>query len=422
MLNISLSAELPLIAVSTRDTVNASSVIARLAAPRKVSAVTPKDLDNFEKDRVYTILMKPKDPDLNYESLYLKLAKVGASLVIINPPKVYATMFDAGELETPKDMIEKFLMMGLSEGPEGAATAKKMIASLGNCTLKDTSELLRLTMARDHSFTPEGLLRSRKEFFQQQQGLTQVLGDTTFYDPPGYLVEWLGKESHFFLNETDHRLIPRGLLFDGPPGTGKTAGAGYIARSLGIPLFRFDVASSKVKWVGESERVMRENLQRLDREEPCVVLIDEVEKIFASSRGEGDGNTTTSMLSQLLWWLAEHRSRVLTLMTTNAIGKLPPELYRERRIDQVMTFRGLEVGSDETRGFVARLMNTFGIKEPEKAKAKENYHAAIEGIIRDASDPEQTYVSQSRITEGTFSWIKSSKLAGLKTSDALEAA
>ena len=48
------------------------------------------------------------------------------------------------------------------------------------------------------------------------------------------------------------------------------------------------------------------------------------------------------MMSQLLWWLAEHRSRVLAIMTTNNAKALPKELYREGRMDKVMVFEGLE--------------------------------------------------------------------------------
>lgn len=74
---------------------------------------------------------------------------------------------------------------------------------------------------------------------------------------------------------------------------------------------------------------------------PCVVLIDEVEKVFQS--GE-DGGVTSRILSQLLWWLAEHRTRVLTVMTTNDYAAIPPELYRPGRLDKVMFLPKLPLG------------------------------------------------------------------------------
>lgn len=65
----------------------------------------------------------------------------------------------------------------------------------------------------------------------------------------------------------------------------------------------------------------------------CVVLLDEVEKVFVQ---DSDGGVLSRMMSQLLWWLAEHRAQVLTVMTTNNRSKIPPELYRKGRVDEVL--------------------------------------------------------------------------------------
>jgi SpoVK/Ycf46/Vps4 family AAA+-type ATPase len=65
-----------------------------------------------------------------------------------------------------------------------------------------------------------------------------------------------------------------------------------------------------------------------------VVLIDEVEKVFVKDQ---DNGVMQRMMSQLLWWLSEHRSQVLTVMTTNDRSKIPPELFREGRINDTLT-------------------------------------------------------------------------------------
>src|SRR5581483_7259547 len=127
-----------------------------------------------------------------------------------------------------------------------------------------------------------------------------------FYAPDDKLAAWIKKERTFFLHEKDDRLVPRGLLFDGPPGVGKTSGAKFIAEQWGVPLYRVDIGGTKNKWLGESEANWLANLSRLDNEEPCIALFDEIEKAFSVQHGHGDSGTTTTMLSQLLWWLAEH--------------------------------------------------------------------------------------------------------------------
>ena len=148
-------------------------------------------------------------------------------------------------------------------------------------------------------------------------------------------------------------------MLDGSPGTGKTAGAKFIAQQFGVPLYRMDVGGTKAKWVGESEGNLLINLSRIDQEAPAVCLLDEVEKVFASANTDSSG-TTSTMLSQLLWWLAERRTRILVVMTTNNAKALPRELYREGRVDRVLVFEGL--GKYAASMFVVSVLATFGMK------------------------------------------------------------
>ena len=140
-------------------------------------------------------------------------------------------------------------------------------------------------------------------------------------------------------------------------------------------------------------------LRRLDQEEPCVVLMDEAEKMF----GEGgyDGGTSANMFSQLLWWLAEHRSRVLTVMTTNSLVKLPKELYRPGRIDEVMWFNGLEIGAGTE--FAKAVIATFkGVKVAEKDLVK-----ALGKLYVDTQ-----VVSHSTITRTVYVLVKAALQSG----------
>jgi SpoVK/Ycf46/Vps4 family AAA+-type ATPase len=153
------------------------------------------------------------------------------------------------------------------------------------------------------------------------------------------------------------------LLFDGAAGTGKTAASKYIAQKFGVPLYHLDLGAMKGKYVGESEGNLIAALTQVDQVEPCVVILDEVEKIFQNS---GDSGVTSGLLSQLLWWLQEHKTQVFTVMTTNNRLAIPPELYREGRIDAVMVFMGLEdfnTGYEFGKGALDRMATEVGIKE-----------------------------------------------------------
>ncbi|MBN7763661.1 AAA family ATPase [Nitratireductor aquibiodomus] len=304
-------------------------------------------------------------------------------------------LFDAGEVPTPKKMMLKFVNSVVDNLPKSAALSR----GLGGCTLKEASDYMRLTMARDNSLTVQGIGETRRSSFQGSSGLTQVDLRQDFYDPPEYLSTFAHAEKGFFLEGKDHRLIPRGLLFDGPPGTGKTAGARYLAEQWGIPLYRVDIAGTKNKYVGQSEANMLTNLARLDHEEPCVALLDEVEKVFSTSQGDSSG-TTSSMLSQLLWWLAERRSKVFVVMTTNNAQALPKELYREGRIDASMWFGGLT--GEEALPFVQAILKTFSVGK----KAKLTQLADMIQKTPAIAGTQPMRYSQAALTKATYAFVK----------------
>jgi len=152
------------------------------------------------------------------------------------------------------------------------------------------------------------------------------------------LKEWLlQKKCVFFasdaaLKERDLN-TPKGILLAGVPGCGKSLSAKMVAKEWNLPLFRFDIGAVYDKWVGESEKKMKESLQFLDNVSPCVVWIDEIEKALSVSDSGND--TGKRVLGQFLFWLQESRSRVFLVATANDISLLPFELFRKGRFSEI---------------------------------------------------------------------------------------
>jgi hypothetical protein len=395
MLKLAIEAQLPIVAVTSRDTMNLHEVL------KEITGKTPVSWQpNVEaaKKKLYTFIHYGKAVELPLVQLYEKMVARESTLVIVNPPQLKEPMFDAGEVPVPKSLLMSFM----TEVVDDQHKAVELLRGLGGCTIKEAAELARLTMARDSSLTVQGLMETRKSSFQASNGLTQVDVNQNFYTPPEQLAAWVAKEKDFFLTGTDPRLIPRGLLFDGPPGVGKTAGAKWMAQQIGVPLYRVDIGGTKNKYVGQSEANLLTNLSRLDHEEPCLALLDEVEKVFATSNSDNSG-TTSTMLSQLLWWLAERRSRVMVIMTTNNAKSLPKELYREGRIDEVMWFGGLD--KSQSPKFVEAVLSTF---ETSKGVTVEQIDAIVDEAFA-ASKIEGTnppMVSQAALTTQVYSFMK----------------
>ena len=126
------------------------------------------------------------------------------------------------------------------------------------------------------------------------------------------------------------------MLLLGVQGAGKSLCAKAIATAWGRPLLRLDPGTLYDRYVGESERRLREALHQAEMMAPLVLWIDEIEKGFASAASQStDGGLSQRMFGTLLTWMQDHEARVFLVATANNIDALPPELLRKGRFDQI---------------------------------------------------------------------------------------
>jgi AAA+ superfamily predicted ATPase len=129
---------------------------------------------------------------------------------------------------------------------------------------------------------------------------------------------------------------PRGLLMLGVQGAGKSLSAKAVATAWQRPLLRLDAGSLYEKFIGESERHLRDALRRAEMMAPVVLWVDEIEKGFASAATHSaDGGLSKRMFGALLTWMQEHKAPVFLVATANDIEALPPELLRKGRFDEI---------------------------------------------------------------------------------------
>ena len=127
----------------------------------------------------------------------------------------------------------------------------------------------------------------------------------------------------------------KGVLFVGPPGTGKSRIAEAIAKEWGTPFLLLDTAGLYGSLLGESETRLAEALEIAERMAPCVLLIDEVERGFSAGSGDRDGGTQERILGKMLTWMASKTAPVFVVMTSNFADRLPAALIRKGRIDEI---------------------------------------------------------------------------------------
>src|SRR5207253_3873479 len=122
----------------------------------------------------------------------------------------------------------------------------------------------------------------------------------------------------------------------GVQGAGKSLAAKAVATAWQMPLMRMDVGALYDKYIGESERRLRDTLRQAEAMAPIVLWIDEIEKAFASAASRSnDGGLSQRMFGTLLTWMQERRGQVFTIATANDIEALPPELLRKGRFDEI---------------------------------------------------------------------------------------
>ena len=204
----------------------------------------------------------------------------------------------------------------------------------------DARRLVRHAIHDDGAITSDDIARVLKfkhESLGADSVLTLELDTAGFSDVAGQsrLKEWLAQRRAAFVGDVAGLEPPRGIMLLGVQGAGKSLAAKAVAGSWGVPLMRLDCATLYDKWIGETERNLREALRAAEAMAPCVLWMDEIEKGLSADSDADSGGTSRRLLGTLLTWMAERKSRVFLVATANDIQSLPPELIRKGRVDEI---------------------------------------------------------------------------------------
>ncbi len=149
-------------------------------------------------------------------------------------------------------------------------------------------------------------------------------------------VEWPMKYPGLY-DKLGHKM-PRGILLHGPSGTGKTLMAKAVATQSEANFVSVRGPELLSKWVGESERGIREIFKRARQSAPCVIFFDEIDSIAPIRGAGGETAVTERVVSQLLTELdgMENMHGVVVLAATNRADMIDPALLRPGRFDKII--------------------------------------------------------------------------------------
>jgi SpoVK/Ycf46/Vps4 family AAA+-type ATPase len=130
----------------------------------------------------------------------------------------------------------------------------------------------------------------------------------------------------------------KGVIILGVQGCGKSLCARAIAGEWHLPLVKFDTSVVFDKYIGETEKRIQKVFKVAEGLAPCVLWIDELEKVFAGSGPDSasvDAGVSSRILASFLSWMQERKAPVFVAATCNNVSALPPELIRKGRFDEL---------------------------------------------------------------------------------------
>jgi MoxR-like ATPase len=217
-----------------------------------------------------------------------------------------------------------------------------MVRALAGLTLNQARQAVARTMLEDGGAGPGEVPRlvDHKARLLGEDGLLEYFpAEDNRFELGGFarLRAWVERARVGFGPEAAALNLapPKGILLVGVQGCGKSLAAKCIAREWGLPLLKLDAGRLYDKFVGESEKNLRRAIELAESMAPAVLWIDELEKGFHLSSGEGDGGVSRRLYATLLTWLQEKRAPVFVVATANDVFALPPELLRKGRFDEI---------------------------------------------------------------------------------------
>jgi len=262
---------------------------------------------------------------------------------------------------TPQPVVEEdaadreaYIAGLLGGGADASGRAHKLAALTSNLTREEIKELVAPTATTPiaNANIPSPIELARKEtdrlIAQRKREILEreCFGLVEFVEP-AHGFEVVGgmdevKRDLLVIAESIREgrtsRVPMGILFTGPMGTGKTFVAEAFAKECGLTTIK--LKNFRSKWVGATEGNLEKILNVIRAIGQVVVIIDEGDRAFGNTDGEGDGGTSSRVIARIKEFMSDtsNRGRILFLVMTNRPDKLDVDLKRAGRLDRKIPF------------------------------------------------------------------------------------
>src|SRR5882724_7472877 len=220
-----------------------------------------------------------------------------------------------------------------------------MAANLRGLTEEEAELAISQTLVARYALCPETItdvLEAKKELLRHSGMLEFIDASDNMASVGGLdnLKRWLAQRRGAWEESAREFGLepPRGMIVLGVQGCGKTLCARAVAGEWKIPLVKFDTAAVFDKYIGETEKRIQRVFKVAEGLAPCVLWIDEMEKVFAGSQPDSasvDAGVSSRILAAFLSWMQDRKAPLFVAATCNNVTVLPPELIRKGRFDEL---------------------------------------------------------------------------------------
>jgi hypothetical protein len=226
-----------------------------------------------------------------------------------------------------------------------AAGVDAMAANLRGLTEEEAERAISQALVTRYSLCPEtvtDVLDAKKHLLRHSGMLEFIEASDNMAAVGGLqnLKHWLSQRRGAWEDSAREFGLepPRGMIILGVQGCGKSLCARAVAGEWKLPLVKFDTSAVYDKFIGETEKRIRKVFQIAEGLAPCVLWIDELEKVFAGSgpdSASADAGVSSRLLASFLSWMQDRKAAVFVAATCNNVTVLPPELIRKGRFDEL---------------------------------------------------------------------------------------
>jgi len=219
--------------------------------------------------------------------------------------------------------------------------------TLSGLNLHQVESILLESYQRSKDFDPSIMKELKSEMVKRSKILEVGDPQYSFQDIGGYhaIKEFISKYIINVLRRPERARhfdlgLPKGLLFFGPPGTGKSLFANALASEVQLPFINLVTENIYSKWLGESGQNMKNAINLAEKMSPAIVFVDEIDR-FGKRTGSSAGSAeeeTQRVFSQFLEWLGKPDRTAIIVGTTNVPEHLDDAFLRAGRFDYKIPF------------------------------------------------------------------------------------